>query len=322
MDVRDAGGSADKNELVDGRLVQLGILESLLYRFQSSAEKIGAYLFKCCSRDGGVEVVAVEQRVDFDQRLSAGRQNPLGLLAVHSKPPYSFLVARDVLVVLSSELRDEVIHHSAVEVFAAKMSVSSNRHDFKDVVHDAQDGDVEVSAAEIKDENVQFLSVRTQVLLVEAVGDGDGRSLAHDAENVKSGIDSSLFDGLSLRVVVDGRNSDDSLVDCHSKVSFGSLLHLDEDQRGDFIGMQSLGLALVFDLELWLVVVIDDREGPVFEVALDGPVVKISSDESFRVEDRVAWVPDHLVLGLFADQILGVGERNTGGGNAVTLKLV
>jgi hypothetical protein len=86
--------------------------------------------------------------------------------------------------------------------------------------------------------------------------------------------------------------------------------------------MQSLGLALVFDLELWLVVVIDDREGPVFEVALDGPGVKISSDESFRVEDRVAWVPDHLVLGLFADQILGVGERNTGGGNAVTLKLV
>ncbi len=86
--------------------------------------------------------------------------------------------------------------------------------------------------------------------------------------------------------------------------------------------MQSLGLAFVFDLELWIVVVIDDREGPVFEVALDCPVVKFSADESFRVEDRVARVPDHLVLGVFADQTLGVGKRNTGGGSTVTLKLV
>jgi hypothetical protein len=51
-------------------LVHLGIAQSLLDRIHGVAEEIGAQLLETGTSDVGVEVNAVEERVDFDGSLN------------------------------------------------------------------------------------------------------------------------------------------------------------------------------------------------------------------------------------------------------------
>jgi len=305
---------------VEGRLVQLGIAKSLLNRVQSSAEEIGVQLFESGTSDGGVEVEALEKRVNLDVGLGGGRQGPLGPFAGRSESPHGSLVGRHVLLVFPLELLDEVIDHSAVEVLSTEMSVSGRRLDLEDSILDGQDGDIESSTAEIKDEDVILLAGGVRILLIEAVSDGGGRGFIDDSEDIQTGNDSCIFGGLTLRVIKVGGYSDDCIIDSHAEVSFGGFLHLGEDHRRDFFSIEGLGLALVLDLDLRLGVFVDDSERPVLDVSLDRRIVKLPSDESLCIEDGVVRVHRDLILGGVADQTLGVGERHIGGRSSVTLQ--
>ena len=95
------------------------------------------------------------------------------------------------------ELLYKVVHHPAVEVLTAKMSVTGCRLHLEDSVLDRQDGNVEGAAAEIKDEDV---ALRAD-LLVEAVRDSSSGRLIDDAQNVETRDSSSVFCRLTLRVV-------------------------------------------------------------------------------------------------------------------------
>jgi len=90
-----------------------------------------------------------------------------------------------------------MVHHPAVEVLPAKMSVTGCRLHLEDSVLDRQDRNVESSAAEVIDEDV----VLGADLLVEAVRDGGGGRLVDDAQNVETRDSSSVFGRLTLRVV-------------------------------------------------------------------------------------------------------------------------
>merc|ERR1711963_582899 len=157
LDLGDPGGSADEDDVVDGALVHLGVSHGLLDRLKGSLEQVGAELLESGPGDGGVEVDALEERVNLDVGLCGGGESPLGALASSSQPSQSSLVALDVLLVLPLELVDEMVDHPVVEVLTSQVSVSSGGLDLEDAAAEIEDQDVALGGAP---------------LLVQTVSDG------------------------------------------------------------------------------------------------------------------------------------------------------
>ena len=97
-------------------LVHFGSLQRLLHRIQRRPEQIPAQFLEPGPCDGRVKVLSLEQRVDLDGGLGGGGDCPLGALAGGAETAERPLVARDVLLVLSLELLDEVVHQPVVEI--------------------------------------------------------------------------------------------------------------------------------------------------------------------------------------------------------------
>merc|ERR1719357_300046 len=150
----DPGGATDKDDVVDGRLVHLGVPHRLLNRLEGALEEVRAKLLKSGPGDRGVEVDAFEQGVDLNVSLSRGRQGPLSPLAGSPQPPQGTLVPLHVLLVLPLELVDEVVDHPVVEVLSTQVSVTGSGLDLEDALLDGQDGDIKGAAAKIEDQDV------------------------------------------------------------------------------------------------------------------------------------------------------------------------
>ena len=80
-----------------------------------------------------------------------------------------------------------------------------------------------------------------------------------------------------------------------------------------------LRLAAVLNLNGGLATLADDLEGEVLDVGLHLGVIEFTADETLRIEDSVVGVHGNLVLRGITNETLGVGERDIGGGRAVTL---
>lgn len=158
LDLWDTSGTTNQDNIMDLTLVHLGVTERLLHWVQGASEEVSIELLKASPGDGGVEVNSLVQGVDLDACLGAGGQGALCPLASSAQTPDGPLVVADVLLVLALELSDEVVHHAVVEIFPTKMSVSSSGLDLKDTIFNCQDGHVEGTATEIKDEDVSFSS--------------------------------------------------------------------------------------------------------------------------------------------------------------------
>ena len=96
LDLGDTGGATDQDDLVDWRLVDLGVLEDLLDGLHGGAEEILAELLETSTGDGGVEVDALEERVDLDGGLGGGRESALGTLASGSETTESTSVGESL----------------------------------------------------------------------------------------------------------------------------------------------------------------------------------------------------------------------------------
>merc|ERR1719189_3158561 len=312
----DPGGSSNQHNVVDAALVHLGVAHSLLHRLKGALEEVRAELLKPSPGDGGVEVNALKQGVDFNVGLSRSRQSPLGALTGSSQTPQGTLVPLHVLLVLPLELVDKVVDHAVVEVFTAQVSVTGSGLDLKYALLDGQDGDIEGSASEVEDEHVALTG---SFLLVQAIGNGGSSGLVDDPEHVKAGDDASVLGGLPLAIVEVGRNSHNSVLDIVPKVSLGGLLHLGQHHGADLLGGERLGLVLVLDLKLGQTARVNDLEGPVLHVRLHGGVSKLASNQPLGVEDGVRWVDRHLVLGRVSNEPLSVGEGYIGGSGSVAL---
>ena len=66
LDLGNTGRTTDKNDLVDGGLVDLGVTEDTLDGLHGGAEEILAELFETSTGDRGVEGNTLEQRGDLD----------------------------------------------------------------------------------------------------------------------------------------------------------------------------------------------------------------------------------------------------------------
>jgi len=196
------------------------------------------------------------------------------------------------------------------------MGVTIGGHHLEDTVVDSEKGHVEGATAEIEDEDVLFA-----VLLVEAVGNGSCGWFVDDAHDCEARDGTGVFGGLALGVVEVGWDGDDGVGDLLAQVGLGDLLHLGEDHGGDFLRLEHLCLALAdADLDCRLAVLVDDGEGPVFHVGLDGGVLEVASDQALGVEDGVLGVGGELVLGGVTDQALALaGESDVRGRDTVAL---
>ena len=89
-------------------LVDLRVLEDALDGFHRGAEEVLAELLEAGAGDGGVEVDALEERVDLDGGLGGRRESALSTLAGGAETAEGASVGREVLLVLALELADKV----------------------------------------------------------------------------------------------------------------------------------------------------------------------------------------------------------------------
>lgn len=315
LDLGNTGGTTDKNDLVDGGLVDLSVTESALDGLHGATEEVLAELLESGTSEGGVEVDTLEERVDLERGLSRRRQGTLGTLASGSQTTESTGVGGKILLVLSLELVDEVVDEAVVKVLTTQVSVTGGRLNLEDTLLDGKERDIESTTTKIEDEDVAL----TLNLLVETVGNGSGGGLVDDTEDVEASDQTGILGSLALRVVEVGGDSDDSVVDGATKVRLGGLTHLGEDHGGDLLRGEGLLLTLELDLNNGLAGLLDDLEGEVLHIGLNLSIGELATNETLGVEDGVVRVHGDLVLGRITDQTLGVGEGNERGSGAVTL---
>jgi hypothetical protein len=70
---------------VDLALVDLGVSQDTVDGLDSGAEEVLAQLLETSTGDGGVEINALEERVDLNGSLGGRRQGTLGTLASSTK---------------------------------------------------------------------------------------------------------------------------------------------------------------------------------------------------------------------------------------------
>jgi hypothetical protein len=80
-DTGDTGGTADQNDFMDVRFVDLRVTKDLLDGIKSATEEILAQLFEASTSKRGIEVDTLEERVNLNGSLSGRRQGTFGTLA-------------------------------------------------------------------------------------------------------------------------------------------------------------------------------------------------------------------------------------------------
>ena len=98
LDTGDTGGATDKDDLVNGALLDAGILENLGNGLEGAGESLGVQVLETGTGDLHVEVLAIEEGVDLNGGLGTARQSALGALAISPQPPESAGIASEVLV--------------------------------------------------------------------------------------------------------------------------------------------------------------------------------------------------------------------------------
>lgn len=223
LDTGNTGGTTDKDDLVDLALLDGSILEDLLNGSEGAVESLGVQLLETSTGDGGVEVLALEERVNLNSGLGGVGESTLGTLASSPQTTESTGVTRDVLLSLPLELLLEVVKKVGIEVLTTKVSVTSGGLDGEDTALDVQEGNIESTTTEVVDQDVPLL---LRLAGAETVGNGGGSRLVDDTEDVETGNGAGVLGGLTLVVVEVGRDGDDGLLNLLAELGLGNLLHL------------------------------------------------------------------------------------------------
>jgi hypothetical protein len=85
LDLGDTGRTTDKDDLVNGLLLNGSILEDLGNGLESTRESLGVQVLETSTGDLDVEILAIEERVDLNGGLSTAGEGTLGTLASGSQ---------------------------------------------------------------------------------------------------------------------------------------------------------------------------------------------------------------------------------------------
>ena len=220
-----------------------------------------------------------------DVGLHHGGELHLGLFGGLLQPLQRHPVRAQVDTLVLAELVGQVVDDALVEVFAAEEGVAVGRLDFEHAVADFQDRNVEGAAAEIEDRDLLVL------FLVQSVGERGRGGLVDDAEHVEPGDTAGVLGGLALAVVEVGRHRDDRLGHFFAEIVLGRLLHLLQDERGNF--GRAVFLAADFHPGR-AVVVAHDLVGQHFERLLHFGVFEPPAHQALDREHRIGRIGDRL----------------------------
>jgi hypothetical protein len=276
LNLGDTGRTTNKDDVVNVRLLQLGVLENLVNGLEGLLEEIAVQLLELGAGEGLGEVVALEERLNLDLGGLLGRESTLGLLNLALELRHGLGVLGDIDIVGLVVLLGEVADDTVIEILATKVSITSSRLDLENAILNGKNGDIESTTTKIVDKNLALLLVN----LVKTVGESGGGGLVNDAENVKTGDSSGILSGSALSVVEVGRNGNNSVLDLLAEVGLSDLLHLAKNHSGDLFGGESLLLLVNLDGDVGLSALVDDLEGEVLDVILDGLVLELLTDKT------------------------------------------
>ena len=316
LNLGDTGGATNEDDLVDGALGDVGVLEDLLDWGHALSEVGAAKLLELGAGQVGGVILTLGEGLAEDLSLESAGENSLGLLALGAETTESTVVALDVDAGLLLEVSNAVFDDLVVEIFTAQVSVTVGGLDLEDTVLNGEEGDIEGATTEIEDEDVAL----ALALLVETVSDSGGGGLVDDTLNVETSDLTGVLGGLTLGVVEVSGDGDDGVLDSLSEVRFGDFLHLDKDHGGDLLSLESLGLSLELNNDEGLLAGAGlDLEGPELAISLDNLVRELAANEALGVEDSVGGVSGSLVLGGVTDEALLLSEGDVRGGGVDTL---
>lgn len=115
LNLGDAGWATHQDNIVDLRLVQLGILKGLLHRVPGAMEQVNIQFFKS-------EVDSFIERINLNTGLGSGRQSALSKLRSSTEATDSPLVLTDILLVFALELCKDMVDPAIVKVFSRQVS--------------------------------------------------------------------------------------------------------------------------------------------------------------------------------------------------------
>ena len=182
--------------------------------------------------DRRAEVDALEEAVDFDESGGGEGEDSLGALTAGAETTESTGAGGEILLVLSLELRNEVVDKPVVEVFATQVGVTGGGLDLDDVILNRKEGDVESPPAEVQDEDFALIA-RSPVELVDDCGSS---GLIDDTEDIQTAESTTLPGGLTFGVVEVSGNGNDSVGNDPTKVRLSGLPHLGQDNADNFFG--------------------------------------------------------------------------------------
>lgn len=186
----------EMSHLINILLLDVGVLQNLLDRLHSLAEKIHIELLKLGTGKSFREIVAVLEGFNLNASGLLAGECSLGLLDFTLQFTESAKVLAYVGASLFLVALDEVIDDTVIEIFTTEMSVTSSSQNLKDTIVNGKEGDIESSTTKIIDDDLRFTT-----FLVKAIGDGSSGRFVYDAENSKTGDSSSVFSRLTLSIV-------------------------------------------------------------------------------------------------------------------------
>ena len=178
---------------------------------------------------GAGRVGGDEGQVDVG-RLDGG-QFDLGLLGSLAQALQGHAVLGQVDAGILLELVDQPFHDAPVEVVAAEVRVAVGGLHFEHAFPEFQDGNVESAAAEV----VHGDGLLLLLILVEPESERRGGRFVDDALDLESRDLARVLGGLALGIVEIGGNGDHGFGDRFAQIVLGGLLHLLEDEGGNFL---------------------------------------------------------------------------------------
>ena len=251
--------------------------------------------------------------VALDVGARGGGEHALGALARGAELALRAVVAgEDIRARLLLVLRRDILGEGGVEILASQVGITRGGQHGEHAVLNLEEGDVESTASEVKDEDVlRGLDVGAGVggvFLVEAVRERRGGGLVDDAEDVEARDGARVLGLPALGVVEVGRDGDDRLLDRAAERDLGGFLHLLENHRRDLLGGEILRLVVNLNLDDGLAagLVLLDLER--HDLDLLGALGELASDDALDVEESALGILRRLPLGGVADEASVVGE--------------
>ncbi len=234
-----------------------------------------------------------ERQIDIG--LGHGRQLGLGFLGRFLEPLQRHPILAQIDSLVLAEFVGQVIHDALIEIFAAEEGVAVGRLDLEHAFAQFENRNIEGAAAEIEDRDLFVL------LLVEAVRQRCRRRLVDNSQHVQARDAAGIFGRLPLAVVEVRGHGDNGLGDFLAEVVLGRLLHLLQNERGNF--RRAVFLAADFDPRR-AVVVLHDLVRQHLERLLNFGVIETPAHQALDRKNCVGWIGDRLALGDLTDQPL------------------